>query len=163
MTEQQKNAKKLAKDVLKQLAAKMYIAAHTYVAPRAPYVIGELQDVFKSTKCKVCGLGSLFVFACRLFNDSPAKKFFEANDSDSLKMNAFRRRLKKYFPPMQLALIETAFEGFWSSGARTYEIKDADMELFDKARKFGRRYVSDTTRLKRIMQNILDNKGEFKP
>lgn len=36
-------------------------------------------------------------------------------------------------------------------------------EAFPAARKFGNQYVSDDVRLRAIMQNIIDNKGRFKP
>ena len=67
-----------------------------------------------------------------------------------------RRPLSKIFPTGQLRLIELAFEE--GSGA-FYSDCDTD----DAAVKFGRKFRSKKGRLLAIMENIVANKGTFKP
>ena len=72
-----------------------------------------------------------------------------------------REKLRQFFEPKQLAMIEAAFE--ISSAYVGKEGQDSDQGIHASI-EFGRGSPQDSrARLTAIMQNIVDNKGEFRP
>jgi hypothetical protein len=77
-----------------------------------------------------------------------------------------QKKIKQIFSVNQMALIEAAFERAESSTGMAeqcgYENGDYSDDIRESV-KFGSRYKKDSTRLKKIMQNIIQNGGEFNP
>lgn len=170
----------VAKDVIKQLNDKFLIASEgTYFILRSEFedVISvkdvKLDEVLKSAKekgatCSVCGIGACFASLVNIGDNvlaSEAFNTFSLVGNEDIKDHRMRPLLRKVFPSEQLSLIECAFE--MSSGFDDDDdIVSDDDELDEKktkAKKFGKRYKNDKNRLKAIMENIIKNKGTFKP
>lgn len=158
----------IAKDVLAQLAARKYRATcGTYVdgldVSQNVADDVQLQEIVagQQESCDVCGIGSVFLSAVRLgdnlkVGDALYDRDYDANFDESVMAD----KVREYFEPAQLALIETAFE---RSRIGMSEDWHEDDDAMERALKFGSRYRSDTARLKAIMENIVENKGVFKP
>lgn len=130
--------------------------------------------------CTVCAIGSMVVSKCRINGDAEVLYLdgvgsnAECGDSTPL-----YETLEKYFPHLQLSLIETAFETndmMWDDVQDDFydnykqkneddadEAENAYFELVESAIKFGRKYKKDSDRLVAIMQNIVKNEGVFVP
>lgn len=121
---------------------------------------------FKEVKeCSVCAMGGIMVGLTLRKN---SLSLGELNQFDNEEEKS--RKLLDIFTPMQIALIEAAFEGsytrFSSRLARSfYNIQEEDIneKVLAKAIKFYAIYDEDSDRLKAIMKNIIENKGLFKP
>lgn len=166
----------IAKDVLVQLKAKKIIAKEgSYVSiPLKENEVGkQLQDLLPKKKCNCCALGSCFVSLVSIENDFAIKSHNLGQGGERnghIGKDDFRSRLKKYFTQFQLDLIETAFEG--TTG---YIDGPDNSEQFEKAREFyyqfgGEGWDSQDRSdeeseqcLIGIMENIITNKGTFKP
>lgn len=165
----------VAKDVLKQLAAKFY------KAKRGDYFVFSglkkdintppkgLDTLFADLKkggasCEVCGIGSVFASMTILGNKSNCSEFSleQIHDGRSMSDSTMRHKLNKVFSEKDRVLIEAAFEKdgeLAKDNEGCFEIP----ENLDKAVEFGKKYKSDSGRLKAIMNNIIKNKGEFIP
>jgi hypothetical protein len=112
--------------------------------------INDLQDALRlsAMKCEVCALGAFFV-AKVLRKDACAY-------SDDIYRNVISNHLKSIISPEQMGLIEAAFEkdSYFSS---------APYDVAQEAVDFGRKYYDSKSRLKAICQNIIDNRGVFRP
>lgn len=173
----------IAKDILTQLMKRVYKATPgTYTLFRTKENVSEFGGSYNEDKdlqanfekdienCDTCALGACILSIARL-GDSLT---FADVDNRNAKAT---KKIKSIFEPNQLALIETAFEktydnfGFWStqeSGTSLWSTSvkiggQLTTEQADAAVSFGRRYSSDKSRLIAIYQNIIDNKGTFKP
>ena len=96
-------------------------------------------------KCEVCALGSLF---CGLGS-------VNGNFRTS---NHIQTTLSDYFDHEQMNFIEACYEGTWISGH--YSATDEQDSVF---KKFYKKYPDEDKRLKAILQNIVKNRGTFKP
>lgn len=138
----------------------------------------ELQKYFNQPKvtCDVCALGACFVSAVKLGNNCKLTKdaldlggfeFYDPKHDGSADDTGMWKILTRYFPYRQMVLIETAFEegqGAYGAGNGGHGLRLLGAELHDRAVEFGNQYYCDTERrLGAIMQNIVDNKGSFKP
>lgn len=167
----------VAKDVLKQLNDGFYKAhAGTYFIigkmPKRvieiPPKLDTLFDHLKTTgaQCDVCGIGSCFTSLVRLGNsvESSAILYEQENKKvkkhDSIEDTPMRELLEKVFSSSQLTLIECAFE---RSEMHYNQANDTPSFKQNAAVVFGEKYRRDKNRLMAIMQNIIKNKGEFKP
>lgn len=156
----------IAKDVIKLLDTKKleaargcFIDTHTHNDPfdgtedvRELFLQGQLPD------CEVCGVGALML-SCTLFNDKQTMSDIW-NEDISYRINysePLSNGLNAYFDRDQLMLIENAFE--LGSGAFDWQFLDHR----NAAIAFGRKYPQPKDRLIAIMENIIKNKGEFKP
>jgi len=84
-------------------------------------------------------------------------------DGFSEKNSKFSKLLEKYFTPKQQALIEHAFEGDTHNHSKlAYEVYLSFREI-DACINFYENYEDETDRLKAIMNNLIFNKGIFKP
>lgn len=160
----------VAQDVLKLLKAKkvkartgsyLGISTSDYEATSK---CKDLRGVLRKIKsCEACALGSMLVSVVRKDNDFPMTgdtfcDWLSGGGKILDDEERMRKRLGELFSPEQLALIECAFERrdqFATDDSVPSEIGDAV--------DFGHGYDTATDRLKAIMQNIIDNKGQFVP
>lgn len=159
------------------------LEADTYV--RDP----DVQWVLRGKTCEVCAIGALFVAKVDRVDDLPFSRMHGTLNSDE----AMRDYLETDFPPLQLALLELAFEGAWileQLGETDPDVTARDIwdtceyhddsyaclkceacELrppFAAALAFYRRYIGRDgepaeRRLRAIMANIIENGGDFRP
>lgn len=132
--------------------ARSQLRQHTCVVCAKGAVLWAAIDRFDQVK-----LGELYATPEHLGNfkliidqDTPAKEW-----------------LMRWFPSEQLALMEAAFEGSptCSDDAESLHFSDPDgpNPLVDAAVEFGRKYDKADDRLRGILQNIVDNNGDFVP
>ena len=162
----------IAQDVLDQLEARRLIPTYgTYLSPgdkvEHDYFDSygdhydedrEVSEALDGAKCEVCGIGSLFIAAVDRANGCTVGDLGSPN-SDS----AMRNYLSDWFADDQLSMIEAAFEGRfidWSAGDSGLHEYSPEIR---QAIAFTRRTTSPTARIKKIMNNIIENKGTFKP
>lgn len=116
-----------------------------------------------NTPCEVCQRGGLLYSYVRRVNDfkTPAvsdhwsiNKPYLSGVADQ--RSSINKKLQEVFPKRQLALIERAFEG-------TYNEQYLSSDEIDLADIFYGIYDSPTERFRAILNNIIKNKGEFKP
>ena len=110
--------------------------------------------------CEVCAVGALFVSSLALYDrferdfSGPiwSDDFVSANAKEFVRLN--------YFSGPQADLIEVAFEG-----VTTHVWEDeVDLEGVEDALAFGEEWaLNPVERLAAIMQNIVENNGEFVP
>jgi len=163
----------IAKDVLKQIKDKSLIPdRYNYLIPASSfnfYESGgeELSTVLYNESCRVCALGSVFACIIKKEND-----FIIPNQSLRLEGDKYgadlRRRVRKYFSSLQMAMIESAY--MRSAGYFIYEKIDRDkhlniMNICEDYRSANNvnSCMYNKKALNLIMQNIIDNKGTFKP
>ncbi len=121
----------------------------------------------KIPPCKTCALGAMMV-SCTLFNNKEKLSDFEDHFS-GLGWNVAHNEIlpnefNKFFSREQLILIEMAFEGGMGY-FQDRKIKiNISMDNRQAAIDFGLSYEeAGEPRLIGIMQNIIENKGTFKP
>lgn len=147
----------IAKDVLAQLQAnRLKVVQSTgYCMIPEKESAGDLREVLKQKEpCTVCGIGALFVAEVKARNRMPIKDLGHVFDYD-WSSHSHRRiisvdrahvlaRLKGIFTETQLDNIEEYFESYYE-----------EYTYYDEYKKFGR------IALKKIMENIIANKGRF--
>jgi len=140
----------------------------------------EFQSVIheEEVKCEVCAIGALFVGAISKYDNCTVEEADFIGNDDFLMIE----KLKQYFQPDNLRLIEAVFEGAFCTTPRWLEVKarkydpawievhDDDCGFFgtdefyalrDHIRKLHDRYGSATERMQYIMRNIIRNGGIF--
>ena len=148
----------IARDVLAQLDAKRFVARSTYLqilggTPPQPYngwteryTDAENVDLSEVTacadKCQVCGIGSVFVAAVERADRLKLKKL-EVGSGGMPRVN--RSQMITYLRP-------------WFSHEQLDRIEDV-FELHDCPRRW--QILTPENRLRRIMENIIENSGEF--
>jgi len=167
----------IAKDVIKMVKAGKIIAQRgTYFRSSDEVLTKEgadLQKLLCSSKtntCEVCGIGAAFYSLVRkadrfklsgnMLNDAWWDDREGIKELSGIGDDDMRKLLRKHFSSKQLTLIETAFETYVAGNDNGYVPSEIDER---KAINFGEKFDSSEGRLKAIMQNIIDNKGEFKP
>lgn len=160
----------IARDVLKRLRAKQFIAKHgEYVTWSLPYGSDLPMPTFKNGSslreqlkeappCKVCALGAAFISAVDKFNkcDVSDSLFDDPRYRDQFCETKIKIFLKRFFTQSQLAEIEAAFEGWHSS--REYADRLGAKHNYDNLPKD---YEKTDIRLAMIMKNIIRHKGTF--
>ena len=161
----------IAKDVIANINAKKYVACMgSYVNIYNTNLDSQsLQKVLPQVTCSVCALGAMFVSDVKFNNN------FNVGDSTTSKID---NQLSKYFSKGQLALIEIAFErfdtiydddeeelrienGYYSHiSLKKLKITEDDVS---SAIKFYNKFDTSEETLIAIMENIIKNKGKFKP
>lgn len=153
----------IAKDVLARLD-QMFIQTGRYIAVvnnRFRVSPGqELQPIVDQLEanCRVCALGGMLLSFIRLF-DKIKSDDIESNLFNCATPTEVYEPLSEVFEDEQLVLIEAAFEkrdGLPSM----YNYTEGFLR---PAVKFGYQYDDPKDRLKAIMENIVENDGEFKP
>ena len=140
-------------DVLNQLNLKKIIATSgTYFAFEDVSFDGEdfLHEVLDKTQCQVCALGSLYYSRVQVANETKCDVTYKYSYSDRTtygvsRSGAIQEDLLQYFDEKDLEAIECYFEG-WREASEFSE-KNSDPEI----------------RMRKLMQNIIDNNGTFKP
>jgi len=158
----------IAKDVIKQIAAKKYKATQgSYVANGEFYrqfdsmhklYDEEAQVKVPKTRCDVCAIGACFLATVDRFDklkvgDLPGCWNPEYGRGGQVQY------LNKWFSPDQLTLMEVAFE---KGEVPPTAYKGSDDRL-DDAVAYGCQYKTANQRLVAIMRNVIRNKGTFKP
>lgn len=162
----------IAKDVLEQIKTNRYLAksgkwVETNFSKKSkvseicdsPEI--SIQDIFKDKtieSCNVCALGGLFMSCINLNNNTTLEDFNQetSNLGDIIDVDdKISNKLNRIFTRNQLILIEQYFE---EGGGYFY--RDDDCDLLDS---FVDTYPDEQDRLKAIMENIIENKGTFKP
>ena len=155
----------IAKDVLKHLKA-MKVTRGIYCGSNGPpdHALEKLEGDAQQhvgviqKSCHVCALGSMMVSHIRKFDNFGMDEFLFGR----LGREQIAETLGKWFSQSQLDLIETAFETYPGKDNReAYEAWETGAKR--KAKLFGNRFKTDRQRLKGIMENIVKNKGTFKP
>jgi hypothetical protein len=152
----------IAKDALAQLRAEMYLAeSGTYIGSELTDELDQQCDddrdgakpfLLKSkTPCRVCAKGALFLSTVRRYNKASVRDVM--CDNMLVAENIFGHK--------QFDLIEAAFER-WDHTVAYLEDKDESVVPLD-VQNFGAAYTDDTDRLVAILENIIKNKGTFKP
>lgn len=156
----------IAKDVLANLKAdKLRVVTGNYCTFKnqdnwnevCSFKEGSLKKQLKAMKSKVycegCALGGAFQAYVMRYNNYDT---YEGTDYFDFKPMAI---LRKIFTKLQLDMIESAFERH----NMTDDIDDGIKECIADSTKFGQNYEFDDERLVAIMENIVQNKGTFKP
>lgn len=147
--------RRIVKDAITQIRAGIIVPAQgDYFTLLSNSEFKDLQKILKLKQeetCEACAKGTLFA-ACVL-NVNKVKKNEAIGDEKFQK-----RKLKKWFSPLELDMIETAFEG--------EEIVDSTNKITPEMREacvnFGEEFYDPKERLLAILENILENKV-FKP
>lgn len=158
----------IAKDVIKHIkAAKFKATKGTYLDAGDVYRSGEeLQKIIlDAPTCKVCAIGAVFAAdVIKRDNFILTDTCTKCIDSDEMKAKT------SYFSKDTLHTMEVAFEkkiitdGVCGEGKYTAQgYRISYTELGKRAIAFGKNYRKSQDRLMAIMQNIIKNKGEFKP
>lgn len=143
----------IVKDVIDSLKAKKYFAKKSIYLEINEKDYGIVnQEVLCSdnTVCTVCALGGIFASKVKIANEF-------SNDLELTHDGDMRKNLSKYFTEYQLHLIEAAFEGWEKGNVSTWKLKNNDHM------KYIRSYSNPNDRMIVIMENIIENKGTFKP
>lgn len=122
----------------------------------------------KLETCECCAVGACVMALGRFTGDfNPKFERFDAElKDDILPENSWViGKLTDLFGLEMTQRIEIAYEqgsGYWRNDFAGHlpEIDRADFEI---CKDFGLHFDNERERMKAIMQNILDNKGEFKP
>lgn len=139
----------IAQDVINQLKIGKYESIPgNYCKFNKILKKGDLQKnlLRESVSCKVCAIGGMFTSSIRI-NDKFKLKWDDISISDAF----MRPELEKYFSKEQLLKIEEAYEG-WDNG---YFRDKKGLEEYNKK--------DEKELLKKIMENIIKNKGTFRP
>lgn len=160
----------IAKDVIAQIEAERYFAkggSYVRISEEDNYN-GSVKENFEKIKnCKVCALGGCFLSIVRFKNNVNFDEITDIGAGQFVNNSKFKQILTSIFPAQQLVLIENAFEnGGWGeapifgSDDEKYSVSKQDKR---EAWEFGQKFSNQNDRLIAIMQNIIDNKGTFKP
>ncbi len=159
----------IAKDVIRHVKTEEYrIRKGVYLdLPKklfsATNANRKIQSLFgKIESCRVCALGSIFMSKCNIADG----QLLGYNDMYSGDYGFFYNTLGKYFSLSQLMLIEAAFETDLSINSLDKFYSDQEKvshKKMDAAVAFGEKYNKASIRLEAIMENLIKNKGTFKP
>ena len=155
----------IAKDVIETLDAQRMVATPLEYFKLGTHTEGALESFEATalsvrrkgkTKCRVCALGATVVCAVGLYDEAPELE--EDWGYKHVSNSTMRDVLSRWFSRQQLDLIECAFE--MCSGFDLGKSSNASRET---AETFGEGFSHPRARLVAIMQNIVDNKGLFRP
>lgn len=173
----------LAREVLSQLDSGRLIASGDYVqnskldnlsSDLKDFCISETDEAlnldarsfFEGEECKVCAKGALLIAAIDIFNSVTLKDFFNGPRPGVLSIDKDTKAkewLSKFFDSDELALIEAVYEKSTWISKDVEELYNKDKESVTDALTFCTYYESRDFRLRKIMQNIIDNDGKFNP
>lgn len=187
-----KLAVSICKDVIAQInSGKLIPQRGIYVSPKITTVIqkkinkGETVSVRNAIKaagkgCSACALGSMFITHVDKNNKCEVDKSSFTNDYGEFSCNFGWNRKSKMIPKLEEAFteselidIETAFEVGYGGSVFKEDIFFDNFEFSTGGIKkktvvlssdeFGGLYKTDKERLIAICENIIKNKGVFKP
>lgn len=170
----------IARDVLRQLAARKFIAesgVYCSIDDADAQKIDatssdDLQKALKKVKrCNVCALGAAFVSSVLKFDEMPinlsgigaSPKYADGSQYVDTEVDtiAMRIHLRKIFSAKQLAIIECHFEGWGQVTDSMFMPQSQGVAGSDKAVAFHNKHPNAKKRLAVIMQNVIDNGGTF--
>ena len=155
----------LAQDVIDQLDAKRFIPKEENYFSLTASQKGKFLDGMKHDgaetlkalkKCEVCQIGALMVAAVERHDALPINKLFIGA---TMNTDTVRSYLKKLFTKQQLSLMQSAF--MQSAFTMPWQVPYTGRTT--RAIDFGNRFKRTGERMRAIMQNVIDNKGTFKP
>jgi len=164
MTQMEKRVA-LAKDVLYALKTEKYIATSGVYLDGFDYDFASLKLLTdKSIQCEVCAIGSLFVSNMRKSKKLVLKKKYSKDDDDVIAddADAMIRSMRGIFNTRDLRTLEDFFE--CEEGWIDFDATKKRLSIYDIAKKWiseGERRVDSQIRLTDIMNNIIDNNGNF--
>ena len=140
------------------------VARTNWVPPLDDYEVTEHGGVVNGDSCVACGIGALVATAA----ERGACSLRGPNDylwNEDEVPESIRSALSGLFDADQLDKIEWAFEGGVGLGAAlTYgHLRGLSEEARTRCESFALRYPYKQARLVAIMNNIIDNKGQFVP
>jgi hypothetical protein len=136
----------IAKDVLAALDAKRIIPGMCYLEGIEN---GPLKPQIAQRNCEVCAIGAVLVAVVARDNDFDVDYYYDI----CLPMLA---RLSDFFSAEELRWMEAAYEATCIRGL--YEAKPVDLNVWAE---FGARSGNRESRMRAIMQLIIDNKGKL--
>lgn len=151
----------IAKDVIKAITSNVIIPQAGQYSEVSGY--GDKNNALDailtpSAECRVCAIGSMFTTL--LFRDSLMNTRIRPNIITSIESGiSMKFQLLAYFDSYQAAMIECAFERL-DSRRELFNCTDTQMQ---DSIYFGNEYIDSEERLIAIMQNIIDNNGDFIP
>lgn len=130
------------------------------------------QDINKIEKCQACALGNVLISHIRVFDKLTYEDIgfytqYSSSNYESYCINGYTLKndvvnvLLKYFSQLQLDMIEAAFEQT-DLYVKDFVKKRNRTKILNSI-KFGKKYKDPKTRLRAILNNILDNDGLFRP
>lgn len=144
----------IAKDLIARLNAKKF-KAQPMVYLRAPVDVSDkealVKDALAKVPCRGCQIGGFFVCAIDRHNSLKINdvSLGDRGDGKSFDADEMRSYLGQWFSPVTLLDVEAVFEGDVSSGG---------IDFTPICRVF-----SPDKRMRLIANNIIANKGIFKP
>jgi len=167
----------IATDVIESVKKGVYKTGYGYVTlQRKPTFAGALYDLdFQSNldkiaQCHVCALGGCLVSMVKYIDGATIGELDGGGNAHQWE------RLNDYFSARQMALIEGVYERWTTtlgirSGERQgvaghefkYHLTKGDMHILNTSEKLKLFPNDKEQRLKKIMENIVRNDGEFKP
>lgn len=173
---EESKAVQVARDVLAHMSCyNVRTGAYlTGIVPRQDVIKdGDLQDNLEqvATNCNVCALGAMLLSKARLYDDVPMRAVLGQGVMSDYKgpylsITMERRnvvgQLEDVFGWHQLAMIESAFE---MKHMNTTPMTAEQADRLCDAVNFGISYAPyhSHTRLKAIMENVIENNGVFNP
>lgn len=147
----------IAEDVIQLLKPNIIEAESIYISINYDDIDpdNKLRKEFRKSEgtfCEVCALGSAFL--CGELRMNPEAGLIDTENTEWYNMRG-NSEISKIFAKKQLCMIEAAFE-LTNEG-------ELSMPQNNKSKDFGRGFERGNPRLTAIMQNIIDNKGTFKP
>lgn len=153
----------IARDVIEQLGTGWMVPASRWFCVDEHEAMPPTQELSKSlakiTQCKVCGIGACFISAVRLYNAFiPSEHGLSKRyDVDSIGFREMLPYLLQFFTNDQLNRIEYVFEGMLPSDRRHELLGHPEWATIN------RHYHSRKDVMVAIMQNIIQNGGQFLP
>jgi hypothetical protein len=127
----------------------------------------SVKDNFeKIRECHVCAIGACLLSAIKFKNSFTFADLEQVKETEFFLHSDKVHKLLSIFSPQQLLLIETAFERSEHGSKIARKIDEyvgTKISNIHEAERFGRRHEWDSNRMIAIMENIIENKGEFKP
>ena len=173
----------IAKDVIKALDTKRLVASSgaylEFVGINAFFeenMESDARDALKDRQCEVCAKGALLVAAIDRFDECKLSDIYSQEEHASAGVvidgpsSSSKKFLSRFFDEDQLALMEIAFEGScyvshdttalhkWYCSGSGYEGSPVQ-----HAEDFYHGFDCIESLLRGIMQNVIDNGGEFVP
>lgn len=150
----------VAQDVIEAINAGEFVpASGTYLGQGMPRYSAETHSVEIEPRCVGCALGATFVAFFGLLGRKMPLKRNNSGDIHFLDATTMRDTLQELFGLEQLLAMECAFEG-WN--------RDASAHGTDETFAFNRgedlcRLDDDAECLRRVMRNVIRNRGTFVP
>lgn len=155
---------RIAKDILGYIQSEKFKPmSGLYVSfDGLPDYSNSVQDNFDNITCECCAMGACLLSATKYLNKVEMSEVEIAHRKDKWKI------LKGIFTPKQMLMIETAFECKYDEEGAMRIGKDVFKGEITKEEgkicvDFSRQFDSETSRMIGIMENIVVNKGTFKP